>query len=181
MKKIITGLSLLIGLSLFAQDARVATGIQEKTIRYAFDKCESEVCLENFVTAGKVIRGGTGKTRGAMPFDDTDVYKTIEGAALSRITVSAHTSSSTSANSWIANRIFPAISAAATWKECKINYVCKVVKTVEINYCYMFFGEIKETYIDKNCLEGDTPDIIKIDPLLASIDGKFWTINELNK
>ncbi|MDR3217777.1 MAG: glycoside hydrolase family 127 protein, partial [Dysgonamonadaceae bacterium] len=59
--------------------------IQEKTIRYAFDKCESEGRLENFTTAGNVIRGGTGKARGAMPFDDTDVYKTIEGAAYSLI------------------------------------------------------------------------------------------------
>ena len=59
--------------------------IQEKTIRYAFDKCTSEGRLENFVIAGNVIRGGTGKTCGAMPFDDTDVYKTIEGAAGSLI------------------------------------------------------------------------------------------------
>jgi flavin reductase (DIM6/NTAB) family NADH-FMN oxidoreductase RutF len=66
-------------------------------------------------------------------------------------------------------------------EECKINYVCEVVKIVEINSCYMFFGEIKETYIDKNCLEGEKPSIIKVDPLLASIDGKFWTIKELNR
>jgi DUF1680 family protein len=59
--------------------------IQEKTIRYAFDKCASEGRFENFVTAGNVIRGGTGKVRGVMPFDDTDVYKTIEGAAYSLI------------------------------------------------------------------------------------------------
>jgi DUF1680 family protein len=59
--------------------------VQEKTVRYAFDKCESEGRLENFVTAGNVVRGGTGKARGAMPFDDTDVYKTIEGAAWSLI------------------------------------------------------------------------------------------------
>ncbi len=59
--------------------------IQEKTIRYAFDKCDSEGRMENFITAGNVIRGGAGKVRGVMPFDDTDVYKTIEGAAYSLI------------------------------------------------------------------------------------------------
>jgi DUF1680 family protein len=59
--------------------------IQEKTIRYAFDKCVSEGRLENFATAARVIGGGEGKTCGVMPFDDTDVYKTIEGAAYSLI------------------------------------------------------------------------------------------------
>jgi DUF1680 family protein len=59
--------------------------VQKKTIRYAFDKCEAEGRFENFVTAGKVIRGEKGETRGKMPFDDTDVYKTIEGAAYSLI------------------------------------------------------------------------------------------------
>ena len=60
--------------------------VQKKTIKYAFDKCESEGRFENFITAGIVMNGGEGVTRGAMPFDDTDVYKTIEGAACSLIT-----------------------------------------------------------------------------------------------
>ncbi len=60
--------------------------VQKKTIKYAFDKCDTEGRFENFITAGKVMNGGTGKTRGSMPFDDTDVYKTIEGAAYSLIT-----------------------------------------------------------------------------------------------
>jgi DUF1680 family protein len=59
--------------------------IQQKTIQYAFDKCETEGRLENFITAGQVMRGGTGKVRGTMPFDDTDVYKTIEGASYSLV------------------------------------------------------------------------------------------------
>lgn len=62
--------------------------IQEKTIAYAFRKCEEEGRMENFVTAGDIIRGKaspTAKARGVMPFDDTDVYKTIEGAAYSLI------------------------------------------------------------------------------------------------
>ena len=59
--------------------------VQKKTIKYAFDKCDTEGRFENFITAGRVMNGGEGKTRGAMPFDDTDVYKTIEGAAYSLI------------------------------------------------------------------------------------------------
>lgn len=59
--------------------------IQRKVISYAFDKCETEGRLENFVVAGKVIHGGEGCAHGKMPFDDTDVYKTLEGVAYSLI------------------------------------------------------------------------------------------------
>ncbi|MDR1556392.1 MAG: glycoside hydrolase family 127 protein [Tannerellaceae bacterium] len=59
--------------------------IQQTTIRYAFGKCDSEGRLENFQTAARVMKGEKGKVRGVMPFDDTDVYKTIEGAAYSLI------------------------------------------------------------------------------------------------
>ena len=56
--------------------------IQDSTIRYAFDKCAEEGRMENFLIAGGVKKG---KTRGKMPFDDTDLYKIIEGASYSLI------------------------------------------------------------------------------------------------
>jgi len=59
--------------------------IQKKAITYAFDKCESEGRFENFISAGKVMRGEKAQYIGVMPFDDTDVYKIIEGAAYSLI------------------------------------------------------------------------------------------------
>lgn len=52
--------------------------VQHKTIDYAIEKCKEEGRLENFLIAGHKMEG---KTRGAMPFDDTDVYKIIEGAS----------------------------------------------------------------------------------------------------
>lgn len=52
--------------------------IQEKTISYALKKCEEEGRMDNFLIAGGKK---TGDVRGAMPFDDTDVYKIIEGAS----------------------------------------------------------------------------------------------------
>ncbi|MDR1121426.1 MAG: glycoside hydrolase family 127 protein [Dysgonamonadaceae bacterium] len=63
--------------------------IQEKTIAYAFKKCEDEGRMANFITAGDIVRGkakqGEVKFRGKNPFDDTDLYKIIEGAAYSLI------------------------------------------------------------------------------------------------
>ncbi|WP_367392653.1 glycoside hydrolase family 127 protein [Lewinella sp. LCG006] len=56
--------------------------VQEKTIEYALKKCQEEGRLENFLIAGKQL---PGEVRGQMPFDDTDVYKIIEGASNSLI------------------------------------------------------------------------------------------------
>lgn len=56
--------------------------IQEKTIAYALAKCSEEGRMDNFLIAGGQM---PGETRGAMPFDDTDVYKIIEGASNSLI------------------------------------------------------------------------------------------------
>ena len=56
--------------------------VQEKTIAYAIKKCEEEGRFENFLIAGGQLEG---EVRGEMPFDDTDVYKIIEGASNSLI------------------------------------------------------------------------------------------------
>ncbi len=56
--------------------------VQEKTIDFALEKCSEEGRFENFLIAGGVMEG---ETRGYMPFDDTDVYKTIEGMSNSLI------------------------------------------------------------------------------------------------
>lgn len=56
--------------------------VQKKTIAYAIEKCNEEGRFDNFLIAGK-IKGGS--VRGQMPFDDSDVYKIIEGASNSLI------------------------------------------------------------------------------------------------
>jgi DUF1680 family protein len=56
--------------------------IQHATIDYALEKCRTEGRMDNFLIAGGKM---PGKTRGAMPFDDTDLYKIIEGASYSLI------------------------------------------------------------------------------------------------
>ncbi|MEL0455863.1 glycoside hydrolase family 127 protein [Flavobacteriaceae bacterium SZ-1-7] len=56
--------------------------VQEKTIEYAIAKCQEEGRLDNFLIAGGQMEG---EVKGEMPFDDTDVYKIIEGASNSLI------------------------------------------------------------------------------------------------
>ncbi|MEW2922780.1 glycoside hydrolase family 127 protein [Muricauda sp. ANG21] len=56
--------------------------VQEKTIEFAIEKCNEEGRFDNFLIAGGEMKG---TVKGAMPFDDTDVYKIIEGASNSLI------------------------------------------------------------------------------------------------
>jgi DUF1680 family protein len=60
----------------------IIKGVQETTIGYALQKCKEEGRFDNFLIAGGKMEG---EVRGVMPFDDTDVYKTIEGASNSLI------------------------------------------------------------------------------------------------
>ena len=56
--------------------------VQETTIAYALEKCKQEGRFDNFLIAGGQMEG---TAQGVMPFDDTDVYKIIEGASNSLI------------------------------------------------------------------------------------------------
>lgn len=58
--------------------------IRDTTIKHAFEKCAEEGRMDNFLIAGKKMEG---KVRGKMPFDDTDLYKIIEGASYSLISM----------------------------------------------------------------------------------------------
>ncbi|HET6897714.1 MAG TPA: glycoside hydrolase family 127 protein, partial [Vicinamibacteria bacterium] len=53
------------------------------SIPFAFEKCEESKRVYNFERAGAVLRGEEvkDKTPPGYPFDDTDLYKVIEGAA----------------------------------------------------------------------------------------------------
>jgi uncharacterized protein len=53
------------------------------TIPYAFGKCEETGRVENFVRAGKKLRGEKLQDEGirGYSFDDTDIYKILEGAS----------------------------------------------------------------------------------------------------
>lgn len=48
------------------------------TVPHAFKKCEETGRLDNFAIAGGLMEG---EQKGSYPFDDTDVFKTLEGAS----------------------------------------------------------------------------------------------------
>ncbi|MFZ7132906.1 MAG: glycoside hydrolase family 127 protein [Eubacteriales bacterium] len=54
------------------------------TIPASFEKCEEMGRLDNFLIAGGKM---DGDVKGEMPFDDTDIYKIIEGASYSMSTI----------------------------------------------------------------------------------------------
>ncbi len=54
--------------------------VEQKTIPYAFNKCEETGRINNFIYAGHLKEG---KFRGRFGFDDSDVYKIMEGASYS--------------------------------------------------------------------------------------------------
>lgn len=56
--------------------------VQHRTIPFGLKKCAEEGRMENFLIAGKKK---PGPVRGKMPFDDTDLYKIIEGASVSLV------------------------------------------------------------------------------------------------
>jgi DUF1680 family protein len=57
------------------------------TIPFGFNKCEEEGRMRNFERAGGLL---DGDYEGKMPFDDSDVYKIIEGASYSLSTYPDH-------------------------------------------------------------------------------------------
>ncbi len=56
---------------------RIETNVNV-TIPHSFQKCTEDGRVDNFIFAGGLKEG---KWRGAWGFDDTDIYKTLEGAA----------------------------------------------------------------------------------------------------
>ena len=56
--------------------------VQEITLQHGIQKIKEEGRLDNFLIAGGQMKG---TVKGKMPFDDSDVYKIIEGAAYSLI------------------------------------------------------------------------------------------------
>jgi flavin reductase (DIM6/NTAB) family NADH-FMN oxidoreductase RutF len=58
------------------------------------------------------------------------------------------------------------VGKAPMIKECPINFLCKVINSIEMFGFEMFFGEIVAVFVNAQCLSEDTLDPIKVNPML---------------
>ena len=61
--------------------------------------------------------------------------------------------------------------------ECPLNLECRLVQTVDMPNHDIFIGEVVQVYCDEECLEGDSIDFLKVQPLLFAMGspGKMAT------
>lgn len=63
--------------------------------------------------------------------------------------------------------------------ECPVNISCRVIKEFMVGGMEVFIGKIDETYVNEDLVpERGKPDVIKIDPLLYSVDLNYYKIGE---
>jgi flavin reductase (DIM6/NTAB) family NADH-FMN oxidoreductase RutF len=61
-------------------------------------------------------------------------------------------------------------------RECPMNYLCKVIRTIPVFDFSMFFGEIVAVYANEDCLENGRPNAVKIKPTII-MDSGYFDIN----
>ena len=63
-------------------------------------------------------------------------------------------------------------------EECPVNILCRVYKTLDLPNNEVFIGEIVETYVNDECLNGKVPDMKKINPMILS-GGSYWSLGDI--
>jgi flavin reductase (DIM6/NTAB) family NADH-FMN oxidoreductase RutF len=64
-------------------------------------------------------------------------------------------------------------------EECSLSLECKLVDIYEMPSNELIIGEIIETYLDKDYIKDDAPDIKKMNPLFLTMpDNNYWTLGE---
>ena len=61
---------------------------------------------------------------------------------------------------------YGSIDKAPMIEECPVNMVFKVIQMVDLPNNEVFIGEVVETYVNKECIADDRPDMKKINPVM---------------
>ncbi len=62
-------------------------------------------------------------------------------------------------------------------QECPVNILCKLLQTVDLPTQEVFIGEVVETYVAKDALVNEKPDLKKVNPLLLG-GGFYWLLGD---
>jgi flavin reductase (DIM6/NTAB) family NADH-FMN oxidoreductase RutF len=73
---------------------------------------------------------------------------------------------------------YGSVKGAPMIEECPVNMLCKVYKIIDLPNNEVFIGEIVETYINADCLNGKVPDMKKMNPLILG-GGSYWSLGDI--
>lgn len=60
--------------------------------------------------------------------------------------------------------------------KCPVNMSCEVYDTIEIKDMIVFIGKVTEAFANEECLLEDVPEATKVDPLICTVQGKFFKL-----
>ena len=70
---------------------------------------------------------------------------------------------------------YGSVDKAPMIKECPVNLLVKLTQVVDQPTQEIFIGEVVETYVARECMTNDKPDLKKINPLLLG-GGGYWEL-----
>ena len=112
---------------------------------------------------------GIKKTdRFSLNFPSTDLCQKADYCGL--------VSGKNSDKSRVFSTIYDELKTTPMIEECPINVLCAVIQVVEIYQMDVFIADVIEAYADEDCIVDGKPNIKKIDPLIYSVKGNYWSI-----
>ncbi len=75
---------------------------------------------------------------------------------------------------------YGSVNKAPMIAECPVNMLCKLINTIDLPRNEVFVGEIVETYVAREAMVEDKPDMKKIDPLVLAGSG-YWGLGDVVK
>ena len=83
----------------------------------------------------------------------------------------------------IFNSFFGSVDKAPMIEECPVNLLCKLVKIADLPNREIFFGEVLESYVNKECIDNGILTFEKINPLLFTMNGpgnaSYWKLGDI--
>jgi flavin reductase (DIM6/NTAB) family NADH-FMN oxidoreductase RutF len=77
--------------------------------------------------------------------------------------------------SGVFSTFYGSVDKAPMIKECPVNILVKVIQVVDMPTQEIFIGEVVETYVAKEYITNEKPDLKKINPLLLG-GGGYWEL-----